>query len=67
MPLSQFTYNPEWFVEEDEGSDDEWDITMYRREKEADELEAEEARIASLDLEDGYREEVPADSNGVET
>ncbi len=67
MPLSQFTYNPEWFVEEDEGSDDEWDITMYRREKEADELEAEEARIASLDLEDGYREEAPADSNGVET
>jgi len=62
-----FTYNPEWFVEEDEGSDDEWDIAMYRREKEVDELEAEESRIAALDLEDGYREEAPADSNGVET
>ena len=67
MPLPKFTYNPEWFAEDDEGSDDEWDIAMYRREKEAEELAAEEARIAALGLDDGYREEEPGDSNGVET
>lgn len=40
---------------------------MYRREKELEELEAEEARIAALGLEDGYREEVPAENSSVET
>ncbi|KLO15233.1 hypothetical protein SCHPADRAFT_270690 [Schizopora paradoxa] len=62
-----FTYNPEWFAEEDDDDDDDWDIDMFRREKEAEELAAEEARIAALGLDDGYREEEPGDANGEET
>jgi len=62
-----FSYNPEWFAEDDEDSDEEWDIAMYRRETEAEEQAAEEARLAALGLDDGYREDEPAVENGVET
>ncbi|KAF5382230.1 hypothetical protein D9615_004260 [Tricholomella constricta] len=52
-----FQYNPEWFQdeEEDDGGDD-WDLDKYRREKEEEDLEAEELRIAKLALGDGYHE-----------
>jgi len=52
-----FTYNPEWFEDEDEDEEDEWDIEKYRRERQAEDDAAEEARIAALSLADeGYRE-----------
>jgi len=50
-----FQYNPEWFEDEDEG-DDDWDLNKYRREKEAEDLAAEQMRIADLSLHEGLRE-----------
>jgi hypothetical protein len=47
----QFQYNPEWF-EDDEEDDDDWDISQYRKEKEDEDLAAEEARIAGLSVDD---------------
>lgn len=44
-----FQYNPEWFEDEDEEEED-WDLAKYRREKEEEDLAAEEARIAALSL-----------------
>ncbi|KAJ7222959.1 hypothetical protein C8J57DRAFT_1391952 [Mycena rebaudengoi] len=42
-----FEYNPEWFVDEDDGdASDDWDIEQYRRQKESE--DAEEERIADL-------------------
>jgi len=52
-----FTYNPEWFADEDDDEEEEWDIEKYRRETQAEEDVAEEERITGLNLEDdGYRE-----------
>ncbi|XP_006459556.1 hypothetical protein AGABI2DRAFT_218879 [Agaricus bisporus var. bisporus H97] len=46
-----FQYNPEWFEDEDEaGSDDDWDLTQYRKQKEDEDMEAETLRIANLSL-----------------
>jgi len=47
-----FQYNPEWFDDEDEDDSDGWDLQKYRREQEAEDLAAEEARIAGLSLEE---------------
>ena len=44
-----FQYNPEWFEDEEE-EEEEWDLAKYRREKEEEDLAAEEARIAALSL-----------------
>ena len=53
----QFTYNPEWFVDEDDDQEDEWDIAKYRRETEDARDTEELARIAALNIEDdGYRD-----------
>lgn len=48
-----FQYNPEWFEDEDDEGSEDWDLDRYRREKEAEDLKAEEARIAALSLDDG--------------
>jgi len=45
-----FQYNPEWFQEEEEDDSDDWDLTQYRRQKEQEDLTAEEERIAALTL-----------------
>ncbi|KAK7031172.1 Translation machinery-associated protein 46 [Paramarasmius palmivorus] len=52
-----FQYNPEWFQDEDDDSEDDWDLAKYRREKEEEDLAAEEKRIADLALQDGYHED----------
>ncbi|KAF6755400.1 hypothetical protein DFP72DRAFT_340580 [Ephemerocybe angulata] len=44
-----FQYNPEWFEDEEE-EDEDWDLAKYRREKEAEDIAAEEARIAALSI-----------------
>lgn len=54
----QFTFNPEWFADEDEEEDD-WDLAKYRKQKEEEDLEEEEERIRQLDLDGG---EVPESS-----
>jgi len=46
----QFQFNPEWFEDEDDDGTDDWDLNKYRKEKEAEDLAAEEARIAALQL-----------------
>ncbi|KAK7682507.1 hypothetical protein QCA50_014307 [Cerrena zonata] len=51
-----FSYNPEWFADEEEEEED-WDIAKYRMEKEEEEMAAEEKRIAELQLSDGYSPE----------
>ncbi|KAG6833364.1 hypothetical protein H0H87_007981 [Tephrocybe sp. NHM501043] len=51
-----FQYNPEWFADEDDEVGDDWDLDKYRRQKETEDLEAEERRIAGLSLQDGYHE-----------
>ena len=52
-PTSQFQYNPEWFQDEDDGdSSDDWDLTQYRRQKEEEDLAAEEQRVTNLVLHD---------------
>ncbi|KAK2460851.1 hypothetical protein APHAL10511_007321 [Amanita phalloides] len=45
-----FQYNPEWFADEDGDGDnsDDWDLAQYRRDKEEEDLAAEELRIANL-------------------
>lgn len=59
----QFTYNPEWFEDEEEGEEDEWDIAKYRKQQEDEDLAAEEERIRQLALDGsgGVPEEVFAD------
>lgn len=60
-----FQYNPEWFEDEDEGdASDDWDLAKYRREKEAEDLAAEEFRIANLALQDGFLNGEAAGSGG---
>ena len=55
----QFTYNPEWFIDDDDEDDqDEWDIDQYRRETEAEHDAQELARIEKLRVDDdAYRED----------
>ena len=49
--MPQFQYNPEWFEDEEDGNEsDDWDLAKYRREKEDEDLVAEELRIANLSL-----------------
>ncbi|PPQ64197.1 hypothetical protein CVT24_008615 [Panaeolus cyanescens] len=49
-----FQYNPEWFQDEEDGEDeDDWDLAQYRKQKEDEDLAAEEARIAALSLHEG--------------
>lgn len=43
-----FQYNPEWFEDEEEAEEDEWDLARFRRQKEEEDLAAEERRIAEL-------------------
>ena len=57
----QFTYNPEWFEDEGEVDEEEWDLAKYRKEKEDEDLAAEEERIRNLQLEGGSTTEVGAD------
>ncbi|KAI3602316.1 translation machinery-associated protein 46 [Moniliophthora roreri] len=52
-----FQYNPEWFEDSDDDGEDDWDLAKYRREKEEEDLAAEEKRIADLALQDGYHED----------
>ena len=53
----QFTYNPEWFIDEDVDQEEEWDIAKYRREAEEEHDAEEAARIAALTIQDdGYRD-----------
>ncbi|TCD64016.1 hypothetical protein EIP91_004684 [Steccherinum ochraceum] len=47
-----FTYNPEWFEDEDE-EEDEWDLAKYRKQQEEDDLVAEEERLQQLALDEG--------------
>lgn len=44
-----FQYNPEWFQDEDE-QEEEWDLDKFRRQKEEEDLAAENLRIAQLNL-----------------
>ncbi len=57
----QFTYNPEWFQEEEDDAEDEWDLEKYRRETQEQKDAEEEERIQSLH--NGYRE--AGTTNGV--
>lgn len=36
---TQFSYNPEWFDQEDGEEEEEWDISKYRREIEESEMQ----------------------------
>lgn len=49
----QFTYNPEWFEDEEEEEEEEWDLAKYRKEKEDEDIAAEEERIRHIVLDDG--------------
>ncbi|KAL6298533.1 hypothetical protein BKA93DRAFT_820327 [Sparassis latifolia] len=48
-----FTYNPEWFADEDEGEEDDWDLEQYRRQKEVEDLAAEEENLQGAEQNDG--------------
>ncbi|TDL25757.1 hypothetical protein BD410DRAFT_784790 [Rickenella mellea] len=52
-----FSYNPEWFEDEEGDAEEEWDIEKYRRERDAERDADEEERIQSLS--DGYHEPPP--------
>ena len=58
---AQFTYNPDWAMDDDEDEDEDWDIQKYRKEQEEANEAAEEARIQALN--DGYREASPGQSD----
>jgi len=47
-----FQYNPEWFQDEEDEDSDDWDLAQYRRQKEEEDLAAEEERIATLAFQD---------------
>lgn len=55
-----FTYNPEWFQDEDEEEED-WDLAKYRKEQEEEDLAREEQRIRDLSLQDGGSPSVSGD------
>lgn len=46
-----FTYNPEWFADEEEEEED-WDLAQFRQEQEDEDLAAEEQRIRELQIQD---------------
>ena len=49
----KFTYNPEWFEDEDEGDEEDWDLSKYRRYENDDDDEREvEEGVQSLDVRD---------------
>ena len=58
---AQFTYNPEWFEDEEDPDEAEWDLAKYRQEKEDEDLAAEEERIRALQISAGEVLEVGAD------
>ncbi|KAG2018309.1 cytoplasmic protein, variant 2 [Coprinopsis cinerea AmutBmut pab1-1] len=45
-----FQFNPEWFQDSDDEGGEDWDLAKYRKQKEEEDLAAEEARIAALSL-----------------
>jgi DRG Family Regulatory Proteins, Tma46 len=47
-----FQYNPEWFQDSDEEEED-WDLSKYRRQKEDEDLAAENERIRLLSIHGG--------------
>ncbi|KAF8072055.1 hypothetical protein FPV67DRAFT_916577 [Lyophyllum atratum] len=51
-----FQYNPEWFQDEDEEGEDDWDLEVYRRQKEEEDLQEEDLRISGLSLGNGFHE-----------
>ncbi|RPD60169.1 hypothetical protein L226DRAFT_535100 [Lentinus tigrinus ALCF2SS1-7] len=55
-----FTYNPEWF-EDDEEPEEDWDLAKYRKEQEEEDRAAEEERIRQLQLNGVESVEVAAD------
>ncbi|KAI0707272.1 hypothetical protein C8Q76DRAFT_748544 [Earliella scabrosa] len=56
-----FTYNPEWFEDEEEADEEDWDLAKYRKEKEDEDLAAEEERIRNLQLGEGASSKDDAD------
>jgi len=46
-----FTYNPEWFEDEEEGDEEDWDLSKYRKEQEDAYLSTEE-KLQDLNLQD---------------
>ncbi|CDO69726.1 hypothetical protein BN946_scf184687.g11 [Trametes cinnabarina] len=56
-----FTYNPEWFEDEEEADEEDWDLAKYRKQQEEENLAAEEKRIRDLQLSEGGRADVGAD------
>ncbi|KAI0367954.1 hypothetical protein BV20DRAFT_949125 [Pilatotrama ljubarskyi] len=56
-----FTYNPEWFEDEEEGEEEDWDLAKFRKEQEDADLAAEEKRIRDLQLSGKTGSEVGAD------
>ncbi|KAH8831488.1 hypothetical protein DL96DRAFT_1493996 [Flagelloscypha sp. PMI_526] len=47
-----FSYNPDWFQDDEEPDEDDWDLQAWREKKEAEDLAAEENRIASLTVDE---------------
>jgi hypothetical protein len=47
-----FQYNPEWFQDSDDsdGEGEDWDLSKYRRQKEDEDIAAENERIHFLSL-----------------
>lgn len=41
----QFSFNPDWFDDEDASDEEDWDISAYRKEKEEADMAAEERLI----------------------
>ncbi|KAL7279255.1 hypothetical protein ACG7TL_007096 [Trametes sanguinea] len=56
-----FTYNPEWFEDEEEADEEDWDLAKYRKQQEEEDLAAEEKRIRDLQLSEGRTPTVGAD------
>jgi len=48
-----FQYNPEWFEDEEEGDEEDWDLTKYRKQKEEEDMAEEELRLANISLQGG--------------
>ncbi|RDB26025.1 Translation machinery-associated protein 46 [Hypsizygus marmoreus] len=58
-----FQYNPEWFEDEEDETDD-WDLEKYRRQKEQEDIDAENLRIAQVSLQSGFHEGDATGSGG---
>lgn len=61
-----FTYNPEWFEDEEEGDEEDWDLSKFRKEQEDADLVAEEERIQDLSLRDQESSTAGSESVGGE-